>query len=139
MEKVGFVRRVIDDKVELEFTRASGCGNCKGCAGGCETKSHIVTIENSLDAKVGDFVELRGESKSIMKYMFVIYMIPFTFFIAGILIGNSYFKGTGSENYELLSFGSGILALFMSFVVVRLIDRRVARSGKATMVMTRIL
>lgn len=139
MEKIGFVSRVIDDKVELVFTRASGCGSCSGCAGGCETKSHIVTIENSLDAKVGDRVELRGESKSIMKYMFVIYMIPFAFFIGGILLGNNYFKGIGNENYELLSFATGVLALFISFIVVRLIDRRVAKSGKATMIMTRIL
>ncbi len=139
MEKIGYVRRVIDDKVELVFTRASGCGNCSGCAGGCETKSHIVTIENSLEAKVGDSVELRGESKNIMKYMFVIYMIPFAFFIAGILLGNSYFTGIGNKNYELLSFATGVLALFISFIVVRLIDRRVAKSGKATMIMTRIL
>lgn len=139
MEKVGFVNRIIDDKVELVFTRASGCGNCSGCAGGCESKTHIVTIENSLDAKIGDRVELRGESKSILKYMFVIYMIPFAFFIAGILLGSSYFKSIGNENFELLSFATGVLALFIAFVVVRLIDRRVAKSGESTMIMTRIL
>ncbi|TJX16141.1 Fis family transcriptional regulator [Tissierella creatinini] len=139
MEKVGFVRRVVDDKVELVFTRASGCGNCNGCAGGCETKAHIVIVENSLDAKVGDFVELRGESKIIMRYMFIIYMFPFAFLIAGILIGNSYFKSIDNPNYELLSFGTGVLALSMSFIFIRLIDRRVAKSGKATMFMTRIL
>ncbi len=139
MEKVGFVRRVVENQVELVFTRASGCGNCNGCAGGCETKAHIVTLENSLNAKVGDFVELKGQSNSIMKYMFLIYMIPFALFIAGILIGNSYFKSIGNSNYELLSFGTGIISLFMSFFIIKLIDKKVAKSGKAAIVMTRIL
>jgi sigma-E factor negative regulatory protein RseC len=139
MEQVGFVKRVINDKAELEVKRASGCGNCNGCAGGCEVKSHYVVLKNRLDAKVGDFVELKGEPKSILKYMFILYMIPFIFLVAGIIIGDSYFKSNGYASYELLSFASGMVSLFISFFIVKIIDKRIAKSNKETIVMTRIL
>lgn len=139
MEQVGYVRRIIDDKVELQVTRASGCGSCNGCAGGCETKPHYITLKNNIDAKVGDLVELKGETKSIVKYMFLIYAIPFAFFIAGIVIGDSYFKSINNPNYELLSFATGALGLFVSFIFMRLIDNRVAKKDKTTIVMTKVL
>lgn len=139
MEQVGFVKSVLKDKAELEVRRASGCGNCSGCASSCEVKAHVITIRNSVDAKVGDLVELRGESKSIIKYMFIIYMIPFVFLVAGIFIGNDYFKGMGYESYELLSFASGLFFLLISFFIVKAIDKSIAKSDKETIIMTKIL
>ena len=139
MEQVGFVRKVTDGKAELEVRRASGCGSCKGCAGSCEVKAHIDTLRNTLNASPGDYVELKGESGKILKYMLVIYLIPFLFLIGGIVLGHSYFSSRGYGNYELLSFGIGILFLALSFFVVRAIDRRVAASGEETISMTKIL
>ncbi len=139
MEQVGFVRHINKGNAELEVRRASGCGSCNGCAGGCEVKTHVVTIKNTIDAKVGDLVELKGESSSILKYMFIIYMIPFVFLIAGIVLGDSYFKSSGNANYELLSFGTGVAFLIVSFFIVRIIDTRVAKSNKETIKMTRVL
>lgn len=139
MEKVGFVRRITDDTAELEIKRASGCGSCNGCAGGCEVKSQMIIVKNNLNAKVGDFVELRGETKSILKYMFIIYMIPFVFLVGGIVLGNNYFMAAGNPNFELLSFATGIIALFISFFIVRVIDKNIAKTGKVTIEMTKIL
>lgn len=139
MDKVGYVRSITNDTAELEVRRSSGCGNCNGCGGGCEVKYQMVKVKNSIDAKVGDLVELRGESKSILKYMFIIYMIPFTFLVVGIVLGNNYFKAAGNPNFELLSFATGIVALFISFFIVRIIDRNISKSEKATIVMTKIM
>lgn len=139
MEQVGFVRRIVGDKAELEVKRASGCGNCNGCASSCEVKAHYVVIKNSIDAKVGDFVELKGEPKSILKYMLILYMIPFAFLIAGVVLGDQYFKSKGYASYELLSFASGLVSLLISFFVIKLIDKRIAKSNKETIIMTKIL
>lgn len=139
LEQIGFVRRIIDDKVELQVTRGSGCGSCNGCAGGCETKPHFITLKNNIDAKVGDLVELKGETKSIVKYMFLIYAIPFVFFIAGIVIGDIYFKSINNPNFELLSFATGAVGLVVSFIFMRILDNRVAKKDKTTIVMTKVL
>jgi sigma-E factor negative regulatory protein RseC len=139
MEQVGFVRRIIDDKAELEVMRASGCGNCNGCGGGCETSTHIVTIKNTINASVGDLVELKANKENILKYTMIVYMIPFIFLIAGIVLGNSYFKSIGNSNYELLSFATGILFLVISYFILRVIDKKIEKKDKSAIVMTRIL
>lgn len=139
MEQIGFVRKTIKDRVELEVRRVSGCGSCKGCAGSCEVKAHIINLKNDLNAKVGDYVELEGEPRNILKYAFIAYMIPFIFLVAGIFAGSSYFKAQGNSNYEILSFLVGLVSLFVSYFVVKLIDNRIALKDEGAIKMTRIL
>lgn len=140
MEQIAFVRRVIKDKVELEIKRTSACGSCDGCGGGCaEEKSHIILIDNKLNAKVGDFVEIHGDKKSIFKYAAITYLIPFSFLIAGVLIGDSIFRTSGHANYELLSFAVGVVALAISYLIIRAIDSKIAKSEESAISMTKIL
>lgn len=140
MEQVGYVRKVQGKNIELEVKRMSSCGDsCQSCAGSCDVKPHIIILPNKIDAKVGDFVEVVGESKSILKFMAIIYMIPFTFFIAGIALGNNIFKSMGNPNYEILSFLTGMISLAASFIIVRIIDKNVAKKGNTTISATRIL
>ena len=140
MQQIGLVRKETNGDIELEIKRASACGgNCGGCGSSCDSTGHIVVLPNKVNAKVGDFVEVSAESKNILKYMAIIYMIPFAFFIIGIALGNNIFKSMGNENYEILSFLSGMLALAISFFVVRIIDKNIAKKGKSTIQATRIL
>jgi len=140
LDQIGFVIKKVDEqKVELEVKRASGCGSCNSCASSCEVKPHYVTVKNNIDAKPGDFVELQAVQKNIMKYVTIIYMIPFAFLILGIVVGNNLFKGMDTSNHELMIFGMGILFLAISFVVVRIIDKVFAKKDESIIVMTRKL
>lgn len=140
MDQIGIViKEMENNRVELEVRRPSGWGSCKSCASSCEVKPHYLTLKNNIDAKPGDFVELKAIKKSIMKYITIIYTIPFIFLIAGIVIGNMVFKDMNTLNYELLSFGMGIFFLAISFFVVRIIDRRFAKKDESVIVMTRKL
>lgn len=140
MDQVGYVRKVQGDNIELEVKRVSSCGdNCKSCAGSCDIEPHIIVLPNKINAKVGDFVEVSAESKNVLKYMAIIYMIPFAFFIVGIALGNNIFKSMGNENYEILSFLSGMLALVISFFIIRIIDNNIAGKVESTITATRIL
>ncbi len=140
MEQVGFVREIIDGKVELEIKRVSGCGeNCKGCGNSCDIPAHIIRLPNKINAKVGDFVELKGEPKKLLKYAMIVYMIPFIFLIAGIVIGSSYFKAQGNENFELLSFLTGLVSITISYFLIRLIDKRILRKDEQSVSLVKIL
>lgn len=140
MDQIGIVTRSIENnKVELEVRRPSGWGSCKSCASSCEVKPHYLTLKNTIDAKPGDFVELRAIKKNIMKYITIIYSIPFFFLILGIIVGNMMFKGMETKNFELLSFGMGIVFLAISFFVVRIIDKKFAKKDESVIVMTRKL
>lgn len=140
MEQVGFVRRILDDKVELEVRRISGCGGgCSSCSSHCDSPPHIITLPNKLNAKVGDFVELKGETKRILKYALIVYIIPIVFLILGIALGTNYFEEIGNTNYEILGFLIGIIFLVISYLLVKLIDRRIAKRGENAIQMMRIL
>lgn len=140
MEQVGFVRNIVDGKLELEIKRVSGCGdNCKGCGSSCDIPAHIITMPNKINAKIGDFVEIKGEPKKLLKYAMIVYMVPFIFLIAGIVIGSSYFKGKGNENYELLSFLTGLVAITMSYFFIRIIDKRISKKDEQSISLIKIL
>jgi len=74
-----------------------------------------------------------------MKYITIIYSVPFAFLIMGIVIGNMLFENMKTENYELLSFGTGMLFLAISFFVIRIIDKKFAKKNESVIVMTRKL
>ncbi len=140
MEQVGFVKKVIGDKIELEVRRVSGCGSgCNSCSSSCEVAPHNIILPNKLNAKVGDFVEVKGEVGNILKYTFIVYMIPFAAVILGIILGNSYFKNNGYSAYELLSFLTGIIFLALSYFIIKIIDNRISKKNESVISAVRIL
>lgn len=139
MDQVGFVRKTDGDNMELEIRRVSACGgNCSSCSS-CEVAPHIITVPNKLDAKVGDFVEIKGHTKNILKFTAIVYMVPLFFLILGIAIGTMIFKGRGYSNYEVLSFFTGVVFLLPSTLLVKLVDKRIADKRDSTLSVTRIL
>jgi len=140
MEQVGFVKKIDGNKMELEVRRVSACGtSCNTCSSGCEVKPHTITVYNELNAKIGDFVEIKGESKRIVKYALIVYMIPFVAFILGVVAGNAIFKSLAYANYELLSFFTGFITMAISFLIVRVIDKKVSKKADSSIRIVRIL
>lgn len=141
MEQIGFVKRIIGNDIELEVRRVSACGGggCSSCSSSCEVAPHNIVLPNKLNAKVGDFVEVKGEVKNILKYAFIVYMIPFASIILGIVLGNLYFKSKGYSAYEIYSFLSGIVFLIISYFIIKLIDRKISKKDETVISIVRIL
>lgn len=140
MDQVGFVRKIDGSNMELEVRRLSGCGGgCSSCSASCDAPAHVITIENQLDAKVGDFVEIKGHSRNILMYTSIVYMVPLAFLILGIALGNNIFKSKGYSNYELLSFLTGMISLAISLLIVKFVDKRISNKRNSTLSITRIL
>ncbi len=139
MQRIGFVRKISNGKAEVELRRISGCGgNCKTC-GGCDTPNHVVYLKNEIGAKAGDYVEIKGDTKKILKYTLIVYMIPFAMLIVGILLSLKILVSLEVENHELLSFIIGLIFLALGYLVVKLIDRKIAKRENGTIEMTRII
>ena len=140
MEQVGFVKNVVDGKAEVEVRRISSCGGgCKSCSG-CDTPIHIVTLSNDINAKVGDLVEIRGIAKDILKYTMIVYMIPFSMLLIGIIGGMKILQNYGVANYEPLSFLIGIIFLALGYFIVKIFDNKIENKEDGTvMVMTKIV
>jgi sigma-E factor negative regulatory protein RseC len=139
MEQVGFVKNISNGKAEVEVKRISGCGGgCKSC-GGCDTPSHTVFIKNNINAEVGDTVEIKGETKNILKYTLIVYMIPFAMLIIGITLGMKVLKSLEVSNQELLSFLIGLVFLALGYFIVKIFDKKIEKEDDSTITMTRII
>lgn len=139
MEQVGFVKNISKGKAEVEVKRISGCGGgCKSC-GGCDTPSHTVFIKNSINAEVGDTVEIKGETKNILKYTLIVYMIPFAMLIIGITFGMKILKNLEVSNQEPLSFLIGLVFLALGYFIVKIFDKKIEKEDDSTITMTRII
>lgn len=140
MDQVGIVKEVKNGDVVLEVRRVSACGaSCGSCSSACEVAPHFLTLKNEVNAKLGDIVEIKGEAKKILKYTFVIYIVPLIFLILGIGLGNVYFKGNGYANYELLSFLSGIISIGISLLILKQVDNKVSKNDEVILSISRIL
>ena len=140
MEQIGIVKEVKGSDVVLEVRRVSACGtNCGSCAASCEVAPHFLTINNRVNAELGDFVQIEAEAKKILKYTFLIYIVPLVFLIVGIALGNGYFKARGFVNYEVLSFVTGIVGLAISYLILKLIDNSVAKKNEIILSISKII
>ncbi len=142
MEQVGIIRRTFGNQAEVVVSRLSGCGgNCAGCAASCSSETATLTVvtKNNVGAKAGDLVEIKAKPQKILKYTFIVYMVPFIMLLIGIFLGINYFQSIGSANYEMLGFGVGMLFLAISFVIIRLLDKYIKKKEETPLEITRII
>lgn len=139
MVKDGIVVRADNKKARVAFIRSSACGGgCDSC-GGCETSEIFVDLPNTINAKVGDEVRVRSKASKIFFLSFLTYIIPLVVLVGSIAASYSYFKGAGYDNYELLSFGVGLLSFLVSAIFLRFLDKKVSGSGQGLLVLEKIL
>lgn len=140
MEQIGYIRNTSNGMAEVEVRRISGCGgSCSGCGGSCDVPSIIIKIENSIGAKPGDYVEIKGQSNKIIRYALIVYMIPFFMLILGIMMSTVLLKSLGINNSELYSFLIGIVFLGISFLILKRIDNSIKKKNDKAIKMVRIL
>ena len=100
---------------------------------------HVLVLPNNLNAKVGDFVQLQAQVSNLLKYTFILYMIPFMFLIGGIVIGNFIFKDLATNSREMLSFLSGLIAVGISLIILKTLDKKAEKKDDGTIIATKIL
>ena len=140
MNQVGYVRKIDNSMAILEVRRVSSCGdNCSSCGSSCDIPSTKVKVKNTLMAKEGDFVEVKMKTNVILQSAFLVYIMPLIMMIVGISFGISIFKNMGISSYESLGFLMGIIALIISFFILRIIDKKIRNSSKLEFQMIRII
>lgn len=127
MKQEGIVIKTENSFLEVLVIRESGWGgNCKSCAG-CSSESKPVTVNilNDINAKVGDRILLQIENGTVVKYSIIMYFIPLMFFVFGLISGIMILSENNVSNYELKSFGIGIISLLASFLILKILDKKI--------------
>ena len=121
--------------------RKGTCDTC-GHKGACHmvegSDRMVVKAKNNARAQVGDEVEIFLSTRTHLKTVFIVYMVPVLGLLAGaILAGNlSVFLGL-NEKWGMVLFP--ILGLVLAFFLVRLIETRKKASQELTPVVTRVV
>ena len=107
MTQQGTIKKLLPNGLaEVEVTRRSACGHdcakCGGC-GGLETQTLYVTARNHAHASVGDRVLLEGETRQVLGFAVLVYLLPLVLFFVGYGVGAGMKLGGGLSVVGILA------------------------------------
>lgn len=137
----GTVQRVENGWAWVLTERNAGCDHC-GHKGKCiitEGADHmLVKAGNSAKARVGDNVELFLSTKTRMKSMLILYILPVMGLLVGALSAGSLSRVFGlSENLGTMIFT--LVGLALAFALVRFLGQRMSSNQELTPAVSRII
>jgi sigma-E factor negative regulatory protein RseC len=83
-----------------------------------EDKNSVQVI-NRMDARVGDTVVITFDTGSLLKALFLLYMVPILALLAGACIGNWFIAPRWDQNPSVISALAGFSAFFGAIWLVR--------------------
>lgn len=119
MNKTGVVIRKDMNKAVIQIERTGECGDkCASCSASCKVPNMEVEVENTLDAEIGDYVNISIGKKTLITSSFILYTIPLISFILGVIIGYNISVYYKLADGELVSIGLGFLTLILSYFII---------------------
>lgn len=128
IEETGYVFAVEGDLAWVSLTKKSVCGSCsanKGCGTAAlhkvlgKKQTHI-SINNSIDAKVGDSVILGLHENALIKGVVVIYGLPILLMLFGAILPSLFWDS------EVASILSSFLGLLIGLFFVWIFSKKTA-------------
>jgi len=98
----------------------------------------FIEVTNHLQARAGDHVEIKMPAGSFLKLSLLVYILPIAALIVGAYLGaeiSGYFHLHSTAGSIL----GGAIAMIITFMVLRMIDRSAQSTEKYQPRMTRIL
>lgn len=117
MKSEGVVIRLDGDFAIVGVKRLSACDTCRAkCGGHCDKASTVETkVKNELKAKVGDPVVLFTDTKKVLLYAFLVFLLPIITALTGYFILNAVSQST------TLSAICGVVLFALTFFIIWLI------------------
>ncbi len=96
-------------------------------------KEFIITANNKINSKIGQFVEISVSEKNLSRFAFLLFIFPLLMISLGAMLG--YFISDDFTSYNnLFSVIGGIFGLLLSIYIIRLIEKRSKNSFNITKV-----
>ena len=138
----GTVQRIEDGWAWVETKRTGSCENCSQ-KGHCHLSSDansrmIVKAENVAQARTGDEVEIYLNSRTKLKGLFMVYILP----VIGLLLGAISGKGMSrliGLNSDLGTVLTGFCGMAVAFFIARVLGFRMKENNELTPIVSRII
>ena len=81
MNQQGYVIEIVDkNTAKLRMQKHSACASCGKCKDlSSESKEILVEVDNTIGAKIGDYVEVNMENINVLKATALAYLVPLAF------------------------------------------------------------
>ncbi len=109
MKQSGVVISINGDRAKVVLQRHSSCAGCNACKIGDEATKIEVEAINSINAKIGDYVEVNMDHQNVLAAAFIAYALPLIALIVGVVIGGILFETVGLDQYSEI--GAALLGL----------------------------
>ena len=94
MDRAGIVVSQMGEYSRVKLVRHTACGNCGACQLGDDQKDIMLVAKNAVKAKDGDLVEVSMETGGVLSAAFIMYILPLVGLFIGLLVGQTFFKGS---------------------------------------------
>lgn len=140
IEEEGMVVEADGDVAKVAVLKKSACESC-AAAGVCHPgDQEYLEASNPLGAKKGQKVKIVLAPQIYLKASLVLYGLPVTALITGAIIAKNIAMRHGAEQAsDLWAFAGGMVCMFVSFVFVRLYNKKVERTKEYQPVIVEIL
>ncbi len=122
MKEVGVVHKVKGNWATVRFERKTACENCNMCLKPREEMYVELRVKNSLQANVGDKVEITMGERAVLTASFVVYIAPLL--VMAVVIACTY------KLSVWISLAASVGSLIVSFIGVALLDKFVFKRKK---------
>ncbi len=141
MNQVGKVSEILDgNKARILMTKHAACGDCGACQHGKENMTLPIAAINEVGAEIGDIVEVNMETQDVLGAAFIIYVIPLFLLIVGVGGGGYLLTRMGFiGNVEVYSAGIGFILMALSFMTIRLFEKKFRANVKYIPEITKIM
>ena len=141
MNQRGYIIELVDGTTaKIKMQKHSACAACGKCASSTDKKDIIVEVDNTLGAKVGDYVEVNMDSVNVIKAASIIYIIPLIALLGGTILSYkvlSFFDI--SFNIEIISGGIGVLLTILSYLAIKSRDFKFRQSRNYIPIITKVI
>lgn len=115
MKEIGVITEIKNRECLVRFDRKSACENCKMCLKSSDEMFVELLVENTLDAKEGDRVEIEMPDNTVLKASFIVYIIPAATLLTTLVL---------TQNMaDWASFSLAIAVLISTYGIVAATDR----------------
>ncbi len=142
LSEEGIVEEIKDGKAIVKVERGATCKHCSA-RGTCgvsfgSNKEIFIEVDNTLNAKVGDKVEISVPSGSLVKIALLVYILPIFSLIFGAYKGGQIAIKIGISS-SVGSILGALLLLILSFYILKKIDQSFRKKEAYKIRMTKIL
>lgn len=138
MNEYGKIVKVNNNEAVISIRRSSACDRCGACEMGCREEEMLLTVPNTLNGNVGDYIELELSDLQILKASAITYFIPLGALLLGVLAGYLIAPLLGI-NWEILGSVIGIAFTAVAFLIIRSLEPTFKKGNKYTPQMINII